>query len=273
MSQSRYNDKNFPRDADAWSEAYRVYLPVFYGVLGRMAKQGYVRRNSQGLEIIHDFFTEAWPTLADRFDPEQGTMGAYVTGAFARFARRRLVREAYWFRNLTADHEDSTRTIAGYSAASHHGVGYDDATSSIDPIDRARLRRAVAALSDEDRQLLSERYGSQAQSERELARQHGWTRYRVRDRLARALLRVSCEFGHSGILSADELALARELFCEGRSVREVATTFKLTEPQVRLMRTRILNAIGEAVGGSSMTEENMAALLRRFLGCATKVRG
>lgn len=256
MSQSRYNDKNFPRDADAWSEAYRVYLPVFYGVLGRMAKQGYVRRNSQGLEIIHDFFTEAWPTLADRFDAAQGTMSAYVTGAFARFARRRLVREAYWFRNLRTDHEETRRSLTGYSASRYQGVdygagSYGAGSSSVDPIDRARLRRAVAALSDEDRQLLSARYGRKAQSERELAREHGWTRYRVRDRLARALLRVSCEFGHSGILSADELALARELFCEGRSVREVATSFKLTEPQVRLMRTRILKAIGEEVGGAS----------------------
>ncbi len=246
MSQSRYNEESFPRDEAAWSEAYRAYLPIFYGVLARLAKQGFVRRNSQGLEIIHDFFTEAWSDLADRFDPEQGTMSAYVTGAFARFARRRLVREAYWFRHLAADQEGAVRLVAAASMSA-----YSAGTASLDPIDKARLRRAVAALPEEDQRLLLARYGHEGQSERELARQRGWTRYRVRDRLAHALVRVSCEFGDSGILNEDELAIARKLFCEGRHVREVAASFKLTEVQVRLMRTHILKAIGDAVGGSS----------------------
>ena len=236
MSQSRNNDDDFSRDPDAWSEAYRVYLPVFYGILGRLARQGFVARASQGLEIIHDFFTDVWLQLAGRYDPEQGTMDAYVTGAFARFARRRLVREAYWFRNLEADLPEKK-------------PGKQEPT--IDPIDRKRLRQAVAALSSEDQKLLQARYGQKALSERELSREHGWTRYRVRDRLAQALIRVSCQFGDSGVLSQGELAIAQALFCDGHPVHEVARSLKLTESQVRQARARILKSIGDAVGGSS----------------------
>ena len=204
---------------------------------GRLARQGFVNKRSQGLEIIHDFFSEVWPELGERFDPEQGTMDGYVTGAFARFARRRLVREAFWFRHLETEPSASMRGRA--------------AATEIDPVDRQRLRDAVQALSDEDRELLQERYGQDELSERELARVRGWTRYHVRDRLARALIRVSCQFGDSGMLSASELSVARELFAEGRDLNYVANSFDMTEAQVRLMRSRILKAIGQVVGGSS----------------------
>lgn len=235
MSQSPYNRDELTSDREAWREAYDAYIPIFYGVLGRLARQGYIARASQGLEIIHDFFSEVWPHLGKRYDPEQGTMDAYVTGAFARFARRTLVRDAFWFRHLETEPSPSKA----------------QPESGLDPVDRSRLEQALLALTVEDRELLEARYGTQSMSERELARCYGWTRYKVRDRLAQALVKVSCSFGHSGLISDDELALANALFCEGRSVREAAVSFSLTEPQVRAKRTRILKAIGDALGGSS----------------------
>ncbi len=235
MSQSPSNDDNFPRGRAAWERAYHAFLPIFYGILGRLARQGYILRNSQGLEIIHDFFTDVWPQLSQRYDSEQGTMESYAAGAFARFARRRLVRDAHWFRHLEGELDDHA----------------SEPTAEPDPIDSKQLRRAVASLPDEDRRLLTARYGHPPCSARELARQHGWSRYKVKDRLSRALVRVSCAFGESGVLSPEELRLADALFCEGHSVRDVARSFKLTEPQVRSTRARILSVVGEAVGGSS----------------------
>src|SRR4051794_27876736 len=72
--------------------SYRTLQPLFYGALARLAAQGFAVPPADALDLIHDFFLEAWPGITARYDPAQGRKEPYVYRAFIRFARPRIIR-------------------------------------------------------------------------------------------------------------------------------------------------------------------------------------
>ncbi len=97
--------------------AYEKYKPLLFSALAHLARQGYVAPASDGLDLVHDFFLEAWTGLNKRYDPSKASFGTYVFGAFIRFARPRIVKGIRWQQNLYAPEEliqlaqDATREV------------------------------------------------------------------------------------------------------------------------------------------------------------------
>ena len=89
----------------AAGEDYEKYRPLLFSALARLAQQGYLAPPSEGLDLIHDFFIEAWSGLKQRFEPSKGNFSTYMFAAFARFARPRIVRSMRWRQNLYAPGE------------------------------------------------------------------------------------------------------------------------------------------------------------------------
>lgn len=214
----------------AW--AYERLRPVLFGVLRRLAGQGFVTTAGQGLDFVHDFFVEAWPGITMRYDPCQGSLEAYAAGAFARFVRPRLVREARWLAALEPEPEGPPEP----------GVEVDPGRS----VDVARVRQILGVLDEADREVLLARFGSVPISGRALAARLGTTRHRARGRLALALARLSAALGERGILPELDFRVARLLFIEECSVPAAAARLSLTEPQIRAARRRVLAALGHA---------------------------
>lgn len=184
----------------------------------------------QGLDFVHDFFVEAWPGIAERYDPSRGLLTAYAAGAFARFARPRLVREARQRALLSGD--------VALSASTDPDVAVR--------VDSDRVRAAMHDLTPPDQAILFERFRSPGVSERALARQAGMTRYKFRERVSIALARLAVALGERGVLSASDFAVARLLFAEEHSVAATAAELSLTEPQVRAARRRIIGTLAAA---------------------------
>jgi DNA-directed RNA polymerase specialized sigma24 family protein len=211
-----------------WEDAYATLTPVLLAVLRRLARQGYISGVGQAMDYIHDFFTEAWPGIAERYDAARGPLKVYAAAAFARFARPRLVREARWNRALV---EDSPEFVS----PSDFG----------ESVDADRVRRAFSKLDARDRELLAARFGPEHVSERLLAKQVGMTRYKFREAVATALARFSATLGERGVLDEFDSHVARLLFVEEHSIGAAAAELSCTESQVRAARRRILRALGK----------------------------
>ena len=211
--------------------AYDLLRPVLFAVLRRLARQGYLMNAAQGLDFVHDFFLEAWPGIANRYDPSRGSLTAYAAAAFARFVRPRLVMEARW-RAVLSDDDVASLTSADADVA----VG----------VDVDRVRAAMNELDASDRTVLLARFRSPKVSERTLAREAGMTRYKFRECVSIALTRLAVALGERGVLSESDFQAARLLLVEGRSVAATAAELSLTEPQVRSARRRIIKTLAKA---------------------------
>jgi RNA polymerase sigma factor (sigma-70 family) len=205
-------------------EAYERYLPLFFGVLGRLRRKGFRSDASVGMALIHDFFLDELPGLQERFDPERGQFDRYACVAFARFARRRIV----------ADWKFGPLDEGGLSVSS----------APEEQIDAQRLRELVDELPEADRHLLSRRFGDGIDLAT-MATELSSTAYRIKQRLAEALTRLAAVFGEHGSLSEVELRLARALYVDGCSISEAGVRLSMTEPQVRRMRRGILHAVAK----------------------------
>ena len=85
-------------------------------------------------------------------DPAQGSLEAYAAGAFARFVRPRLVREARWLAALEPEVEGRAE------------LGID--TDPGGGIDVARVGQTLSTLDEADREVLLARFGPVPISER-----------------------------------------------------------------------------------------------------------
>jgi DNA-directed RNA polymerase specialized sigma24 family protein len=211
-------------------DSYKVLKPVFFRILWGLAQQGYVSDAGQGMDLIHDFFTEAWPGIAERYDPSLATLKVYAAAAFARFARPRLVREARWRRMLA---DDEARMQA----------------SDFDPafeLDMKRVRSAVSHLDPEDQNVLAVRFGQDSGSERRLAEAAGMSRYKYREKIAAALARFVAALGDRGSMAPEDFDIVLLIFGAGMSAEQVSVELSLPVEQIRAARRRVLRNLGIA---------------------------
>ena len=110
----------------------------------------------------------------------------------------------------------------------------------------ASILSSLEELDRFDRDVLLARFGSPETSERALASQAGLSPYRFQERVALALMRLAVLMGERGTATPATLAVARRVFVEGTSITCTAAELGMTEPQVRAVRRRILQALGKA---------------------------
>lgn len=212
------------------ADAYPAYRPLLLGVLARLVRAGHAIPFGDGLDIIHDFFIEQYGRVTETFDPARGRFSTYLCAAFARFARTRagqLRRTAGLLRTMD---EVSTST----------------SPAEPDP-DTRRLADALAALPPEARALL---YGHfvLGQTERDLARTAGQSRYETRARLVAALGSLAVRFGERDRFTTREWEVARRLWIEQRDPADIAVTLGLTLAQVKHARDQVFRKIARALG-------------------------
>lgn len=229
-------------------EAYVEHRPLLLKALRDLSKQGYAVPPGDGLDLIHDFFADAWPGLEARFDRRKAKFTTYLFGAFLQFARPRIVKARHWQRSL-APLEDVAVESESAFPESHQEFdlqlvtkafkelpGYDQAVLNLLLVDRLSFRDAARRLE--------------------------CSRYRFRIHAGEALARLSLQMGEPGRIAQEDWSLAREIWGHGRSLSAAAEVLKMTLPQATAARRRIVEQCSAALStgikpGPTRTEEAM----------------
>ena len=215
-------------DAGFTAADYARWRPRLLRLMGALRRRGYEIPMTLALDIVHDFFVEAWPGVLEKHDPSRGALEAYVAGAFLRFAQRRVISETKWSRAL-----DDRLDPPGPSGAPEAPTAFDAASIAL----------ALSRIGHEDRRLLLARFGDRPKTEQALAEDLGISRYAVRSRLLEALVRLAASLGVVAPADSVEARIARMIFIEGRSLASTAASLRLTSAQVRAARGRILGSL------------------------------
>jgi RNA polymerase sigma factor (sigma-70 family) len=215
---------------------YEKYRPLLFSALARLAQQGYPAPPSEGLDLIHDFFLEAWTGLRQRYEPSKANFATYTFAAFVRFARPRIVRSIRWRQNLYAPDELA-------ELAEHHGRGL------LVPefyLDLETVRRALDRMTKEDRRILKTTLTA-GLTQREAARRLNTSRYHLRQKSADALARLASAIKEPEAHRKQDWRIARALWLEDKDLTAVARGLNLTPSQIRNMRRRLLATVASAV--------------------------
>lgn len=217
---------------------YTSHRRLLASALARLAKSGYVVPPDEGLDLIHDFFVEAWDGLIRRFDADKASFETYMYGAFVRFARPRIVR--------------LNRLRAGLSEP-HALAALDLADSTFEEralnVDLLTVRRALARLPLAQRSLLATYVSDERPSERLLSQHLGISRYDLRLKLADALGSLAIEMGEFGGMDARGEAVAQALWRDNRTVKEAAGVLRLRASEVQAARLGLFKQLTQAVKG------------------------
>ena len=90
---------------------YGKYQRLLFGALARLARVGYVVSPDDGMDLVHEFFTDSWKTIRADFDPNRGTkLETYVFQVFIHFSRPRIKRIQRW-QTIIMDNDDLTHVI------------------------------------------------------------------------------------------------------------------------------------------------------------------
>src|ERR1700721_613018 len=212
------------RTVPRMEEAYVHFRPLFFGALGRLARQGFVVSPADSMDLIHDFFVYAWPTLNEHFDPDKGGFEGYAYAAFVRFARPRIIRLQRWQHSLVgADQFDAFPTGSSNILANP---------------DDDKIRSAISRIPPEEQEILRRYVYSDSASERSLAHEFLMTRYRLREILVDALGRVVVSLDRPATIAPTDWEVACSLWRDCRTIQEAATYLELTPEQVRRANTR-----------------------------------
>lgn len=238
-----------PSRIPSFDEAYDEYVPLFLRALGHLSRMGFPLAPDEGMDVIHDFFVEAWPGLSERYQPEKGSFSAYVGVAFARFARKRIVRMDGWRGRLRDLHE----------------IAQDSTTETLDPADRLQSQEVVAALhaamdrlSPLESAVLRD-FLLTGDSERTLAVRHEITRHRLRELLVTSLGQVAGEvLASHGDQAASDWEVSSGLWIDGRSDRDIALRMQKPLPEIRKAHRHSMEQLLRAIRGQVPIAEREA---------------
>jgi RNA polymerase sigma factor (sigma-70 family) len=230
---SRLSRDDVPRDL---AQIYVDYTPLLLSGVATLARKGLDINPGEGLEVIHDFYLEALPGLLERYDASRARFSTYLYGAFLRFARPRIIRSIRWKR-LLVPLDDAIEHAAALDEAPSEGA-HDAVAAAIEGLPRA-LRDVLDARL------------TRHQSERDIAKTLGVSRYVVRQRLAEALGRVAVAIGHSETIRDDLRPLAMRLWRDEVPLMTVAKELGLSRREAwqrfrELIRT--LSSAAAAIG-------------------------
>ena len=127
-------------DQAAFAELYDVLAPLVHGVVLKV-----VRDPAMAEEVTQEVFVELW-RLAARFDGSKGSARSFA----ATLAHRRAIDRV----RSEQSSRDRQRRDAASAPREHNSVADEVETS----LDRARVRRALATLSDLQREAVELAY-------------------------------------------------------------------------------------------------------------------
>jgi len=224
------------RDAETTLDvatAYSRYRRRMFGALAILARQGYAVQLADGLDLIQEFFSEAWDGLKSRYDPQRGPFDRYIFGAFVRFARPRILRLQRW-QNCLAD-AAKLADLVGKNPAEESAESEDVTEPTPESV-----REVLVTLAPRARKVLYAFLSAGARGERKLARDFGLTRYRVREILAEALGQFVVRLGERGAIKESDWQVALALWRDGRTVRQSAGFLRRSVEEIRESRSRIV---------------------------------
>ncbi len=220
---------------------FQNFQRLLWLVLGTLARRGYPVQPADARDLVQDFYLEEWSSLEERFDPAQGRFESYLFKAFYRFARQRIVRMERW-RNRLLDLDHAIELS-------------DEAPTPEDVLDdearAARMTQAMRRLPESSRGLLRDLLVEAAGNQRELARQRGITRYRLREQLTDAVGQLAVEMGTLSPAADMDEKIALALWGDGRDAREVATALHVAVPDVHAARRRNVHQLLSALHATS----------------------
>ncbi|MHC4587178.1 MAG: sigma-70 RNA polymerase sigma factor region 4 domain-containing protein, partial [Planctomycetota bacterium] len=216
-----------------WHDAYVSFRPLLFSALGRLARQGYHTEPSEAPEIIHDFISEAWPGIEERFDPARAKFRTYLYGAFLRFARVRIVQKQKWRASLVSPEEMAL--IKG-----------DESDDTEMRFYLAEVRQVLNQLPDETRRIL-QTLTAAGYRERRAAARMGVSRHRFRCLASEALAQFAIKMDISELVPENDWPLARALWAEGRSLEDAAAAIGISVLRARIVRRRILRTMEDTL--------------------------
>jgi len=217
--------------------SYERVRRLLFGALSNLARQGFVVPPTEALDLIQDFFVEAWNGLMSRYDPAKSKMETYVYEAFVHFARPRIVRLQRWQSRLV-DAAELARLVAEQPTKEHPVESWHDLHAT---------RDALLHLPPREKEVLLNYLLSSPRSERKLAEKFSVSRYCLRETLVEALGRVAVLLGERAKIPGQDWKVAVALWKEGRTLQEASAYLGQTVHQVREARFRILKALAEGL--------------------------
>ena len=217
--------------------AYSELRPLFFGAFGSLARQGFAAAPTDTLDLIHDFFTEAWKGITKNYDPKKGPFERYAYVAFVHFVRPRIIGSIH-LRNSCVEYEqllDST-----------------DDRLSIRPDfefrqDVGKLVAAIDDLPELQLNVLKHYLSFEAPSERALAREFGLSRYKLKSALIAALGSVIVHLDKPHSISERDWNVALAVWRDKRSFEGAAKCNDMTVHQVSSANLRILGFLGQVL--------------------------
>ncbi len=216
---------------------FEEHKPTMFAALARLARQGYVVAPGEALELMHDFYVEAWGDLQQRYDTHKGAFDTYLYSAFLYFARPRIAEDHKWRQYLRPLDDIERAELSRAHLEQEPQTPFHDVSV---------VRRAFSALSPEDQRVLELRVVD-GQSERQAARRLEMSRYKLRQATARALARLSLEVGESGLLDEQQWCFARRLWDEERSLADAADACDMTTHQGRVAQKELLERLASSL--------------------------
>lgn len=219
--------------------AYEELRPHLLGALAKLARRGFSVSPWDGLDLIHDFFLEAWDGINSRYDPSKGTFDAYVYAAFVHFARPRIVKLQRLQNSLVEPGE------LELLHAREEGGG--DESYVLPENSKQVVREAVSRLPPRQREILSRYLYANSRAERMLARKFSLSRYALRQTLVDALGRVMVRLDKPATMPERDWKVAVALWHDQRTIDEAAAYLGMTLHQVREANARNVHSLIEAM--------------------------
>lgn len=217
--------------------AYSELRPLFFGAFGKLARQGFAAAPTDTLDLIHDFFTEAWPGVTRNYDPQKGPFEKYVYVAFVHFVRPRII-DTIHLRNSFIEYD---RIID----SSKDGLSVEPDFES--RIDVQRLNIAINHLSKFEQDLLKHYLSFEAPSERALARKFDLSRYKLRTALISALGNIIVWLDRPHLVSPLDWNVALSVWRDKRSFAGAAKCHGLTIHQIKSSNLRVLKFLSQVL--------------------------
>jgi RNA polymerase sigma factor (sigma-70 family) len=227
-----------------WEEAYHMYRPLLFGALSKLAGSGFAVPPDEGLDLIHDFFIEAWAAVESNYDPSRSKFTTYLYRSFVNFVRPRIVRSVRW-RSTLLPPEDLSRQIEEREEFGRHSV------NAAQSPDLWAVKRALEELPAADRELLLCYLEGRETSDRKLARRFLLSRYRLRLKLSDALAQVAVKMSERGSLTDPEWRLALALWQDKRTIREAANMLNRSIGEVQEMRMNLFRHLSNSIHDNS----------------------
>jgi RNA polymerase sigma-70 factor (ECF subfamily) len=160
------------RDQGALAELHRRFAPFVYAIASRIS-----RDRTTAEDVTQEVFLRVWQQ-SDRFDPERGSMRAWL-GTLTHHAAVAWIR-----RQVAAHRREELHADATHAEADDRGDVVE--RTVLARLSAARVRRALAALPPAQREAIELAYGD-GLTYRDVAAETGVPEGTAKSRLRRAL--------------------------------------------------------------------------------------